>query len=366
MKSHQKHTNLTKPIGGRFHRNEIAFIGAPCGVIQELASKLIEELSEYKVGYVDADHGSDGEKKKFDRQYTDKIGHHQLNFDDPNIEYSFRSLFNDADITLVNGNHFKAEKQIVLINAKKKESLEKKLDRLTDVLLFVLDEGETQIHDYLKAEYAEVPVAKISDLSQVAQVIRTQVQTPVIKGLVLAGGKSQRMGQDKGNLDYHGKPQKDYTADLLAEFCEEVYFSKQQDDGSESRPVITDKFVGLGPYGGILSAFQSDPNAAWLVVATDIPLLDKVTLKQLVENRNPSKLATCFHNPETNSPEPLITIWEPRAYPRLLSFLSQGYSCPRKVLINSDTHELHLEDSTILRNANTPEERTELMDKING
>ncbi len=366
MKIHQKHTKLTMPLGGRFHRNEIAFMGAPCGVIQELASKLSDVLSDYRVGYVDADHGSEGAEKKFAKQYTDKIGHHQLNFDDPNIEYSFRALFNDVDITLVNGNHFKAEKQIVLINSKKKESLEKKLDRLTNVLLFVSDEGEAKIHDFLKNEFSNVPVVRISDLDKISKSIKEQIQVPKIKGLVLAGGKSQRMGQDKGNLDYHGKPQKEHTADLLAKFCDEVYFSKQVDDGSESLPVITDKFVGLGPYGGILSAFQSDPNAAWLVVATDMPLLDRNTLQQLVDNRDPSKLATCFHNPETKFPEPLITIWEPRAYPRLLSFLSQGFSCPRKALINSDIHELHLDDPTLLRNANTPEEREDLMDKING
>lgn len=366
MNKHQKHANIQKPLGGRFHRNEIAFIGAPCGVIQKLANQLTEHLSEFKVGYVDADHGSDGEGKKFERKYTDKIGYHQLSFDDPNIEYSFRTLFNDADITLVNGNHFKAEKQIVLINAKKKESLQKKLDRLSNVLLFVLDEGETEIHDYLKNDFSHVPIVSILELNKISDTIKEQVQMPKIKGLVLAGGKSERMGEDKGSLNYHGKPQKEHTAELLAEFCEEVYLSKREDDGSESLPVISDKFVGLGPYGGILSAFQSDPNAAWLVVATDMPLLDEKTLQHLIDNRNPSKSATCFHNPETNFPEPLITIWEPRAYPRLLSFLSQGYSCPRKALINSDIEELELTNPMVIKNANTPEERAELMGKIHG
>lgn len=366
MAKHQKHANIQKPKGGRFHRNEFGFIGAPCGIIQELTSKLVDELSEYRVGYVDADHGSDGGEKKFERQYTDKIGYHQINFDDSNIEYSFRGLFNDADLTLINGNHFLAEKQIVLINRKKRESLEKKLDRLTDVKLFVLDEGESEIHDYLQSEYEDVPTVSINNVSDLAKVIRGDVQKPLIKGLVLAGGQSMRMGEDKGSISYHGKPQREFTADLLSDFCEEVYLSLREDDGSTPYPVITDKFVGLGPYGGILSAFQQDPNAAWMVLATDTPLLDETTVQQLVENRNPSKMATCFHNSETNFPEPLITLWEPRAYPRLLAFLSQGYSCPRKALINSEIEELQLARPEVLKNANTPEEREELMGMING
>ena len=53
--------------------------------------------------------------------------------------------------------------------------------------------------------------------------------------------------------------------------------------------------------------------------------------------------------------EPLITIWEPKAYPIMLSYLAQGYSCPRKVLINSDVEIIEVEDA-IIRNINTPEE----------
>jgi len=139
MSEHQKHATIARPEGGKIHRNEFAFIGAPCGIIQSLTSEISKELGDFRVGYVDADHGSDGVEKEFFNQYMDKIGHHQISFDDANIEYSFRSLFNDSDLVLINGNHFLGDKQIVLINEKKKESLHKKLDRLTNVLMFVLD-----------------------------------------------------------------------------------------------------------------------------------------------------------------------------------------------------------------------------------
>ena len=53
--------------------------------------------------------------------------------------------------------------------------------------------------------------------------------------------------------------------------------------------------------------------------------------------------------------EPLVTIWEPKSYPILLSYLAQGYSCPRKVLINSEVEIVEVADELIC-NVNTPEE----------
>ncbi|MCK5372521.1 MAG: NTP transferase domain-containing protein, partial [Cyclobacteriaceae bacterium] len=117
-----------------------------------------------------------------------------------------------------------------------------------------------------------------------------------------------------------------------------------------------DSISGLGPFGAIISAFREYPNHAWIVVACDLPLVNYNTILELVKGRNPSKIATTYYNPETKFPEPLITIWEPKSYPELLLFLSLGYSCPRKVLINSNTEILNASDATALLNANSPDE----------
>jgi len=148
-------------------------------------------------------------------------------------------------------------------------------------------------------------------------------------------------------------PQHVYLNQLLSPTCKEVFVSCRADQKTTFPNTIEDSFVGLGAYGGILSAFQKQPNAAWIVVACDIPLLDKETIEKLVANRNPNKVATCFYNSETKFPEPLITIWEPRAYPILLNYLSLGYSCPRKVLINSEVEIVKLKNENVLMNANT-------------
>jgi len=168
------------------------------------------------------------------------------------------------------------------------------------------------------------------------------------------------MGKDKGKINYHGKPQREHAFDLLSACCNQAFFSCRPEQSADpdlfGMPIIFDNFLGLGPFGAIASAFRENPNTAWLVVACDLPLLDKEALDFLIQHRDPSKVATAFNSPDNEFPEPLITIWEPRSYPILLSFLAQGYSCPRKVLINSDVALVDAPDTRVLTNVNSPKD----------
>ena len=369
MEKHQKHAKLTKPLSGNFSRNEWAIIGTPCGNIQKLAKDLTEKMTpQYKVAYIDADHkaGDGGGSLPFTFEYTDKIGFHRLDFSAKLTPFQFRSLLNDVDMALVNGNHFEAKRQIVVLDPKKMESLSRKLNRLTTVDLFLtIDTEGGQIPDFLKnhvINWASIPILNIAETDKIVNFLSAKIQTPPLKSLILVGGKSTRMGSDKAFLDYHGKPQYAILADILRGLNIETFISCREEQAAQftdNHSVITDTFLELGPFGAILSAFREDPNAAWLVLACDLPLLDAETLQFLIENRNPHLTATSFKSPESKEgfPEPLIAIWEPRAYPTLLQFLAQGVSCPRKVLINSEIELLTAPMETALMNVNTPEER---------
>ncbi len=182
-----------------------------------------------------------------------------------------------------------------------------------------------------------------------------------INGLVLAGGKSVRMGQDKGMMAWHGKPQRYFMADLLSTVCDKVFISCRQDqinDMEQGYETLTDsaKYEGSGPTAAILSAFEKQPETAWLVVACDLPLLDSSSLEYLIANRNSDSIATTFESPHDGLPEPLITIWEPGSYTILKSKLAEGYKCPRKVLINNPSTILQPPYPAALTNTNTPED----------
>jgi molybdenum cofactor guanylyltransferase len=183
---------------------------------------------------------------------------------------------------------------------------------------------------------------------------------PSLKGLVLAGGKSSRMGIDKGRMKWHNKEQRFYMADLLNKFCDEVFISCAEMQENEIQnggyKTITDAYLGLGPFGAILSAFKKDPEAAWLVIACDLPLLDQDTISYLINHRDLDSTATTFESPHDHLPEPLITIWEPKSREVLLSYLNEGKSCPRKALINSKVKIIQPPEPIALMNANTPDD----------
>jgi len=373
-KKHQKHTKLNKPALGQFNRQEWAILGTNCGNIQRLCRDLIKQLyPAYNPAYVDADHknADDTEASTIENalnsgaglEYMDMIDYHRFETKNPFTNFQYRSWFNQQDMALVNGNHFKANRQIVVIDSKKKDSLHRKLDRLSNVDLFLFVEGETEIYDFLKTHienWENIPRFQLSQSVAISDWLDEQLQKNLapLKGLVLAGGKSQRMGQDKTQLAYHGVPQTAYVQNLLNAHCDEVFLSCRADQVSqfENEKLIKDTFTGLGPFGAILSAFREYPDAAWLVTAIDLPLVDDIFLRELIDHRNHSKNATAFLNPATGFPDPLLTIWEPRSYPILLQFLAQGYSCPRKVLINSEIELLETKQAHKLRNVNSPED----------
>ena len=359
MKKHQKHTALTRPFHGNYGRQEFTFIGAPCDLLHSFCQDLIDTFSDFNIGFVDAAHQSDDQRKvKSDLNYVDNISHHTLEWEGSLDTYMANSFFSQQDIVLVNGNHFKGKNQIVFIHSKKKESLLKKLDRLDDVHLFILAEGEESIWDYLQDDYASVPIFKISDKEGIQSFLAGlfSITTPSLCGLVMVGGKSMRMGIDKAKIDYHGVAQEIHAKQLLAPFVDQVYTSVSIISSGEPTE-IKDTFTGLGPFGGILSAFREYPENAFLVLACDLPMVDAEAIRYLVERRDTSKLATAFLNPKTGFADPLFTVWEPKAYMAMLQFLAQGYSCPRKVLINSDVALIDLPNENWLRNVNTPEER---------
>jgi len=370
----KKHAKISRPFLGRFGRNEWGFIGAPCGNIQKVAKGIITHLrNKCNVAYVDAEHSSNDEETVVNDMpyfaYTDKITYHQFNLNGTLNEYQQRQYYNESDIILINANHFKAQKQIVVVNEKKRESLARKLDKLKNVSLLLLDDGENEIFDFLQEHLYnrinEIPVFRISEVERIANFIYSdwQKNIPAINGIVLAGGRSERMGKDKSLIAYHGEPQREYVANLLSGFCENVYISCRADQTTQIESkfdLLPDTFMGMGPMGAILSSFQKYSDKACLVVACDLPLLDKTILEELLNQRNPSKIATAFHNQQTGFTEPLITLWEPKAYPIMLQFIGQGYTCPRKVLINSDIQELTPKNPTALMNVNRPEELEEV------
>jgi len=190
-------------------------------------------------------------------------------------------------------------------------------------------------------------------------------QDPVWKhadlvGVLLTGGVSRRMGEDKALLSYHGQTELDRCYGLLSAVCDQVFVSvssaNANDIARKKYPILLDASDcgAKGPLAGIITALNKFEHKAVLVIACDLPHLDLHTLIHLLENRDHGKLATAYHSQYDGLPEPLCAIWETDILQLEIDFAK---TCPRKILLNQNIRLLELPNKQALDNFNTPAER---------
>ena len=192
--------------------------------------------------------------------------------------------------------------------------------------------------------------------------------TAALRGLVLAGGRSTRMGRDKAMLAYHGRDQLQVAFDLLGEVAGPNFVSVRADQATDPARAryaqVIDGTEGVGPIAGILAALRTRPASAWLVLACDLPFLDAPTLRALIAGRDPSRVATAFRSAYDGLPEPLCAIWEPQCEPLLADFVAADGRCPRKFLLAHAARIIDLPRSNALDNINSTTEYRQAMQDL--
>lgn len=179
-------------------------------------------------------------------------------------------------------------------------------------------------------------------------------------GLVLAGGRSRRMGTDKALLMQDGRTQLAAAIELLTAVTDRQFVSTRRDQADDPErgrfPQVVDRYDDIGPVAGILSAMDEYPDTDWLVVACDLPNLDSLTLEQLVAKRSRERPFTAYRSSHDGLPEPLCAVYRSVALPIVRQFVDDGIICPRKIMIRSDTKLLNQPNPDALHNVNTPDD----------
>jgi molybdopterin-guanine dinucleotide biosynthesis protein A len=162
-----------------------------------------------------------------------------------------------------------------------------------------------------------------------------------LTGLVLAGGRSTRLGQDKVELPVAGQSLLARTAGLAAQFCGRVVVSgRNPADLGLSLGWLPDDAPGQGPLGGILTGL-THLGGPLLVLACDLPLLDSGTVARLVEQRNrrpAGTVVTTFLQSATGFIEPLVAVYEISARPHLAAALEAGVRKLARALPEAGRH----------------------------
>ncbi len=177
-------------------------------------------------------------------------------------------------------------------------------------------------------------------------------------GVVLAGGKSSRMGKDKGMLTINGQTLIQRAVDLLSEFgTNQVLISRNNEPDT-----LQDIYPHQGPLSGIHAAL-CQTTLDLLVIPVDMPLLNKDLLQSLMSNgmqRNEEKIAASFvHFP--------IPVFIPNSK-QALGYLEQVLSSDEDRSVKRFLRHIGYKDITashpeLLVNVNTPEEWQALLSK---
>ena len=124
---------------------------------------------------------------------------------------------------------------------------------------------------------------------------------------MLAGGRSTRMGRDKGLCLLDGKPLASYGLDTLQQVCDEILISANE-PGYEAFgfAVVKDKYSGIGPIAGIFTSLSASKTTHNIIISCDMPMLNKSLLKLLVDESPGYDAVVPFFN---GLPEPLAAYY---------------------------------------------------------
>jgi len=137
--------------------------------------------------------------------------------------------------------------------------------------------------------------------------------------VILAGGKSSRMGRDKAWLEVDGEALLSRQVKLVRQWgAGEIFISGRPETNYSAFgcPVLSDKFADAGPLAGIERALAAATSSLLLVLAVDLPALKLQFLQWLIADCR-ANLGTI---PRLNGRlEPLVAV-----YPKAAHFLAES------------------------------------------
>lgn len=191
------------------------------------------------------------------------------------------------------------------------------------------------------------------------------IRTVSLGLIILAGGRSSRMGRDKAALPWHGAT---LLTDLLLRsqavaFDEIVVSANRPPDLSALPPelaarvcVVADDCQDWGPLGGMEAAFRACTCSYCLVLSVDLPFYDFSPVKRLLPELSQTSLVDLFLPMSENRPQPLAAVY--RRGPALEVVQAALNAGKRRVLSIADKLAVRFLDDAgapiLYENVNTP------------
>ena len=177
--------------------------------------------------------------------------------------------------------------------------------------------------------------------------------------VILAGGRSSRMGRDKALLELNEQKFIDLLVQELSGCCKVMISAAHQDDyAGYGVPVIADETKGIGPIEGIRQALRSSGSDYVFVCAVDTPFVRKEMIQYLAEFISSDYDAFVFR--DGNRIHPHIGIYSRTALPAIEEMIGEKQYRLTELLSRIRTKYVDIGtscfDRKVLRNINTPDD----------
>ena len=193
-------------------------------------------------------------------------------------------------------------------------------------------------------------------------------QKPALIALVLAGGKSSRMGKDKALIPWQGIPILERVCQTAESCCQQVYIltpwpERYQPLLREDYQYLEESNPGLGPLVALaqgLTQITSDRSVDWvLLLACDLPQLETEILQTWINQLSQVPSETLALVPRQREGwEPLCGFYRPAVSTSLQNFINQGGRSFQTWLSDLPAQSLSVGEQAaeMLWNCNTPED----------
>ena len=181
-----------------------------------------------------------------------------------------------------------------------------------------------------------------------------------ITGVVLSGGESSRMGEDKSIMLIGEQAMIKYSLEALKPFCKEVFISTNKEGHKSFQyPTISDEYKKIGPIAGIHSALKNANTDFVMILPCDSPMVKKEFVKFLILQikQNTKAIVPKYDN----NLEPLFAIYHQSILPIVeLQIKSKDYKLVN-LLSKVDVETIEVKDRSCFVNINTPEDYKEIV-----
>jgi molybdopterin-guanine dinucleotide biosynthesis protein A len=186
-------------------------------------------------------------------------------------------------------------------------------------------------------------------------------ETTTITGIILAGGKSSRMGEDKGFLILNGKTFMSYIIEALQPIVGEIIIVSNNPDYDVFKlKRVEDVMEDSGPLAGLYAGLLHSETENNIVLSCDVPLISTSLLKKLIEGFTPETDAIQFES--QGKTMPLIAMYKRDCMHPILKLLQSNERRLRFAIeqLEVKTIQLDPELGETVRNINTVRELKEL------